>query len=341
MPPVGFAIAGSGMIAGVHVTALKEIPGARVVGVWSLPAEDCQRFAAQHRIRGYTNYEELLGDPEVQVVDICLPSGHHAEFGIKAALAGKHVVVEKPIDVSLAKAHSLIEACRRHDRTLSVIFQNRFTPAAQRLRKALDQGLLGRLILGDAYVKWYRSPAYYVSNAWRGTKAIDGGGALINQSIHTIDLLQWVMGGAKRVCGLTRTSTHAIESEDLGVAVVEFVNGAVGVIEGSTAIQPGFKERIEIHGQKGSVILEGGNITAWKVEGCNEADYVDEQKISYGSTSSPAISHVNHKAQFEEIMAALQRNAGPSVTGEEGLNALRIILGIYESSEKGRWVDLT
>ena len=341
MPPVGFAIAGSGMIAGVHVTALKEIPGARVAGVWSRSPEKTQRFAVEYKVRGYQSYPELLADPDVQVVVLCLPSGYHAEYGIKAALAGKHVVVEKPIDVSLAKAHSLIEACRRHDRTLSVIFQNRFTPAAQRLRKALDQGLLGRLILGDAYVKWYRSPAYYVSNTWRGTKAIDGGGALINQSIHTIDLLQWVMGGAKRVCGLTRTSTHTIESEDLGVAVVEFVNGAVGVIEGSTAIQPGFKERIEIHGQKGSVILEGGNITAWKVEGCNEADYVDEQKISYGSTSSPAISHVNHKAQFEEIMAALQRNAGPSVTGEEGLNALRIILGIYESSEKGRWVDLT
>ena len=340
MPPVGFAIAGSGMIAGVHVTALKEIPGARVAGVWSRSPEKTQRFAAEHKIRGYQSYPELLADPDVQVVVLCLPSGYHAEYGMQAALAGKHVVVEKPIDINLDKAKVLIDTCRRHDRTLSVIFQNRFTPAAQRLRKALDQGLLGRLILGDAYVKWYRSPAYYVSNAWRGTKAIDGGGALINQSIHTIDLLQWVMGGAKRVCGLTRTSTHTIESEDLGVAVVEFVNGAVGVIEGSTAIQPGFKERIEIHGQKGSVILEGGNITAWKVEGCNEADYVDEQKISYGSTSSPAISHVNHKAQFEEIVAALQRSAGPSVTGEEGLKALRIILGIYESSEKGRWVDL-
>lgn len=340
MPPMGFAIAGSGMIAGVHATALKEIPGVRVVGVWSLPAEDCQRFAAQHQIRGYASYEELLGDPEVQVVDICLPSGYHAEFGVQAASAGKHVIVEKPIDVSLAKAHSLIEACRKHGRKLSVIFQYRFAPAAQRLRKALDQGLLGRLILGDAYVKWYRSPAYYQSNTWRGTKTIDGGGALMMQAIHTIDLLQWLMGGAKRVCGLTRTSTHAIESEDLGVAVVEFVNGAMGVIEGSTAIQPGFKERIEIHGQKGSVVLEGGNITAWKVEGCSEADYVDEQKISYGSTSSPAISHVNHKAQFEEILAALQHTAGPSVSGEEGLKALRIILGIYESSEKGRWVDL-
>lgn len=160
------------------------------------------------------------------------------------------------------------------------------------------------------------------------------------QAIHTVDLLQWMMGGVKRVCGLVRTSTHAIESEDLGVAVLEFANGALGVIEGSTAVQPGFKERIEIHGQKGSAILEGGNITAWKVEGCTEADYVDAQKVSYGSTSSPAISHVNHKAQLEEIVASIQQNVDSSVHGEEGLKSLQIVLGIYESSAKGQWIDL-
>lgn len=340
MAPVGIAVAGSGMIAGVHVTALKEIPGARIVGAWSRSAEKTRRFAEQHSIRAYQGYEELLGDPAVQVVIICLPSGYHAEYGVRAASAGKHVIVEKPIDISLGTARTLIEACRRNDRKLAVIFQNRFTPAAQKIRRALDQGLLGRLILGDAYVKWCRSPQYYASNAWRGTKAIDGGGALINQAIHTIDLLQWMMGGVKRVSGLVRTSTHAIESEDLGVATVEYANGAVGVIEGSTAVQPGFKERIEIHGQRGSVTLEGGNIREWKVEGCAEAEYVDAQKVSYGAANSPAVSHVNHKAQLEEILAAIQRNVEPSVNGEEGLKSLQIVLGIYESSQKGQWIDL-
>jgi predicted dehydrogenase len=328
------------MIAGVHLAALKEIPDARIVGAWSTPPEEARRFSELHQIRGYQSFDEMLADPEVHAVILCIPSGYHAEYGMKAASAGKHVIVEKPIDVTLGKARALIETCRKNNRRLSGIFQHRFTPAARKLRKALDEGFLGRLILGDAYVKWYRSPAYYASNTWRGTKAIDGGGALMMQAIHIIDLLQWLMGGVKRVCGLVRTSTHAIESEDLGVAVVEFVNGAVGVIEGSTAIQPGFKERIEIHGHKGSVILEGGNITAWKVEGCNEADYVDEQKVSYGSTSSPAISHVNHKAQLEEIIASIQKNTDSSVHGEEGLKSLQIILGIYESSEKGQWIDL-
>ncbi len=340
MAPVGMAIAGSGMIAATHLLALREIPEARIVGAWSRSPDKTRRFAEGHGIRGYATYDELLGDPEVDAVIICLPSGYHAEYGMRAASAGKHVIVEKPIDVTVAKARALIEACRKHDRRLSVIFQNRFTPAARRLRRALDEERLGRLILGDAYVKWYRSAAYYASNAWRGSVAIDGGGALMMQAIHTIDLLQWMMGGVRRVCGLVRTSTHRIESEDVGVAAVEFSNGAVGVIEGSTAIQPGFKERIEIHGQKGSVILEGGNITVWKVEGCTEADYVDAQQVAYGSTSSPAISHVNHKAQLEEIVASIQKNADSSVHGEEGLKSLRIVLGIYESSQTGRWVEL-
>jgi len=341
MPPVGLAIVGcGGMIAGVHAAALKEIPDARLVGAWSRSAEKTQRFSDQHQVRAYRSHEELLGDPEIQAVSICLPSGHHAEYGMRAASAGKHVIVEKPIDTTIAKARALIDTCKQSRVRLSVIFQSRFTPAAKKVRKALDQGLLGRLILGDAYIKWYRSPEYYKSSAWRGTKAIDGGGALINQAIHTIDLLQWMMGGVSRLNGLVRTSTHAIESEDLGVATVEYVNGAVGVIEGSTAIHPGFKERIEIHGQKGSVSLEGGNITAWKVEGCNEADYIDAQKVSYGSTSSPAITSVNHKAQFEEIIAAIQHGKDSLVNGEEGLKALQIVLGIYESSAKRQWVDL-
>ena len=160
------------------------------------------------------------------------------------------------------------------------------------------------------------------------------------QAIHTIDLLQWLMGGVKSVNGSVRTSVHRIESEDLGVATVEYHNGAIGVIEGATAIRPGFKDRIEIHGEKGSIILEGGNIREWKVEGCNEADYVDEEKVVYGATNSPAISHVNHKAQLQDVINAILGDREPLVNGEEGLKTLQIVLGIYKSSEKKRRVDL-
>jgi predicted dehydrogenase len=340
MAPIGVAVAGCGMIGGIHVTALKEIPEAVAVGAWSRSPERAKQFAADHRIRAYGSYAELLADPAVQAVIVCLPSGYHAEYGIKAANAGKHVIVEKPIDVTEARAQALIDACRKADRHLSVIFQCRYTPASRKVRKALDAGVLGTLILGDAYVKWYRTPQYYAGSAWRGTKAIEGGGALINQAIHTIDLLQWFMGGVKRVSGAVRTSTHAIESEDLGVAVVEFLNGAVGVIEGTTAVQPGFKERLEIHGQKGSATIEGGHVTAWKVEGCVEADYVDPQPASFGGTASPVITHVNHTAQLADIFGAIRAGRPSPVSGEEGLKALRIVRGIYESSATGRWVEV-
>jgi predicted dehydrogenase len=340
MATIGVAVAGCGMIGGVHVTALKEIPEARAVGAWSRSPERAQQFAAQHQIRGYRSFDELLADPAVDAVIISLPSGYHAEYGIKAAQAGKHVIVEKPIDVTEDKARSLIEACRKAGRRLSVVFQNRYSPSAQKVRKALDAGVLGKLVLGDAYVKWWRSAQYYAGSAWRGTKAVDGGGALINQAIHTIDLLQWFMGGAKRLSGLVRTSTHSIESEDLGIATVEFLSGALGVIEGTTAVQPGFKERLEIHGQKGSVTLEGGFVTSWKVEGCNEADYVDPQPVAVGGTASPVISHERHQAQLADIIAAIQAGKPSPVSGEEGLKALKIVLGIYESSATGRWVDV-
>jgi predicted dehydrogenase len=340
MKTLGFAIAGSGMVAGVHATALQEIPEANLIGVWSHTPAKTQKFADRYHICGYQSYEELLRNPDIQVVILCLPSGCHGDYGERAAAAGKHVVVEKPIDITIAGARNLIEACRKNEVKLSVIFQYRFTPAAQKIRQAINQGLLGKLILGDAYVKWYRSPEYYKSNTWRGTKSIDGGGALMMQAIHAIDLLQWMMGGIKNVTGFIKTSIHKIEVEDLGVAAVEYLSGAVGVIEGATAVQPSFMERMEIHGEKGSIILEGGNIKEWKVEGCNELDYVDEQKIIYGSTSSPAISHVNHKAQLQEIISAIQENREPLVNGEEGLKSVQIVLGIYESSEKKQRVEL-
>ncbi|EAX48567.1 oxidoreductase domain protein [Thermosinus carboxydivorans Nor1] len=337
---LGVAIIGAGMIANIHVTALQEIPGARITGVWSRNAEATAKFAAKHGIKAFKSYEDVLADAKTDIISLCLPPGLHVDFGLQAAAAGKHLIVEKPMDIDAAKARRLIEVYRAKNLVLSVIFQNRFTPAAQRVKAALDAGLLGRLILGDAYVKWYRSPEYYANGAWRGTWNIEGGGALINQAIHTIDLLQWFMGGVKSVSGMIKTSIHKIETEDLGVAAVEYHNGALGVIEGSTAITPGYKERIEIHGTKGSFILEGGIVKEWKVEGCREEDYIDTQPISYGATNSPAISSVNHKAQMLDILRAVEQGKDPLVTGEEGLKSLEIVLGIYESSRKGQKIQL-
>lgn len=340
MAPLGVAIIGAGMVANTHVTALQGLPEARITGVCGRNPASAAAFAAKYGLRVFGSYEEALADKETSLVSICLPPALHVDFGLKAAAAGKHLVLEKPMDISAEKALRLIREYRAKKLTLAVIFQNRFTPAARRVKKALDAGLLGRLILGDAYVKWYRSPEYYASNAWRGTWNVEGGGALINQAIHTIDLLQWFMGGVKSLSGMTRTSLHKIETEDLGVAAVEFAGGALGVIEGTTAVTPGYKERIELHGTKGSVTLTGGLVTEWKVEGCKEEDYLDAQKVSYGATNSPAISDVNHRAQLLDVITAINEGRDPLVTGEEGLKSLQIVLGIYESSLEGRKITL-
>lgn len=340
MEPIGTAIIGCGMISKTHLTALREIPEALVCGVWSRNSERTRKYAAENGIRAYESFQAVCNDPEVKVIILCTPPGFHVDQGLQAAAAGKHLIIEKPLDVDYEKGEKLVEACREKGLKLAVIYQNRYTKAARQVKAAIDQGLLGKLILGDAYVKWHRSPEYYASADWRGTWEIEGGGSLITQAIHSIDLLQWFMGKVKSISGSIRISTHQIQTEDLGVAVLEFDNGALGVIESSTAIMPGFKERLEIHGQKGTIILEGGNIKEWKVEGCNEADYVQPEQVSYGKTNSPAISYVNHQAQLQEIISSIINGKEPEVNGEEGLKSLKIVLGVYQSSQKGHKVYL-
>lgn len=337
---VGVAIIGAGMIANIHVAALRATPGAAITGVWSRNPEATAAFAAKHGLRAFKSYSEVLADPATAAVSLCLPPGTHVDYGLEAAAAGKHLIVEKPLDIDLAKAQQLVDTYRAKKLTLAVILQNRFTPAARRVKAALDAGLLGPLLLGDAYVKWYRTPEYYAASAWRGTWGIEGGGALINQAIHTVDLLQWFMGGVKSVAGMIRTSIHNIETEDLGVAVVEYRSGALGVIEGSTCVSPGYKERIEIHGTKGSFTLEGGLVKEWKVDGCKEGDYIDVQQVVYGDTKSPAISTVNHEAQMADIIGAIAGGRDPLVTGEEGIKSLAIVLGIYASARQARTIQL-
>ena len=257
---LGVAVIGVGSVANVHISALREIASVKICGAWGRTEAAATDFAARHGIYRYPRYADVLADPAVDVVLNCLPPGNHAEFSIAAAAAKKHVVVEKPLEVSVERSLQLIHACRQHDVKLSVIFQNRYTPAARQVKQAMEAGVLGKPLLGDAYIKWYRTAEYYKANSWRGTQAMEGGGALINQAIHSVDLLQWLMGGVKSVAGMVRTTTHSIEAEDLGIGMVEFHNGALGVIEASTAIVPSSKERLELHGQKGTIILEGGNI---------------------------------------------------------------------------------
>ena len=243
----------------MHAAAIATLPGARLVAVTDVAAGAAAAFAAARGCAAEPGLDALLARPDVDVVCVCVPSGLHAEVGVRAARAGKHLVVEKPIDVTLAAADRLIEAARAAGVALTVISQHRFDPGLIELKRLLDDGALGRLVLAEASTKWYRTQAYYDSAAWRGTWAMDGG-SLMNQGIHYVDLLRWCMGPVTEVTAVCATQAHQVEVEDTALAIVRFGSGAVGTILSSTAAYPGFPQRLEITGTDGTVIVEDGRI---------------------------------------------------------------------------------
>lgn len=334
---VGIAVVGCGMIGKFHLRALKTIPEYEIIGVWDAATETAMQLAETEMIKGYQSLEALLNDPAVDVVDICLPSGLHSRFGCQIADAGKHVIVEKPIDITKANAEALVTACRQNNVSLSVILQSRFSPSVQKVKEGLDNQILGRLIAAEATIKWFRDPNYYSGSQWKGTKALDGGGALLNQGVHTIDLFLWFMGKVRSLTSLVRTTLHPIEVEDLAMAIMQFENGALGSITGSTALKPGFPERIELYGEKGSIVLEAGRIVRWKVDGCNEVDYLDPVVPGSGSSDPSGIPIENHQRQLTAIAKALLIGEQPPVDGAEALHALRLILDIYDAD--GKWIQ--
>lgn len=336
---IGFGVVGCGLIGKVQAEAITSIPGARLVAVCARDEKRTAEFAAKFGATGYTNYDQFLRHPGLQIVNICTPSGLHAEQGIAAAQAGKHVLVEKPIETTLEKADALIEACDRSGVKLGVIFQSRFLPAVQKIKHAIDEGKLGRLMLGDAYVKWYRAPEYY-ADSWHGTMALDGGGALINQAIHTVDLLRWMMGPVDVAFAMKGALRYPhIEAEDTLVANLRFQNGALGVIEATTSAKPGFKRRLEISGERGTVILDGDAISVWEIDGESEEANESEQ-ITDGSANPAAISNEGHRRQIEDMMRAVIEDRAPMIDGREGRKSLEVVVALYESAASGQAIRI-
>ena len=334
---IGFGVAGCGMIGKVQAEAIASIPGARLLAVYARDERRVAEFAAKFGAAGYTDYDRFLGHPGLRIVNVCTPSGLHAEQGIAAARAGKHVLVEKPIDATLEKADALIEACDRGGVKLGVIFQSRFLPSAQRIKRAIDEGRLGRLMIGDAYVKWYRAPEYY-AGSWHGTMAMDGGGALINQAIHTVDLLRWMMGPVEAAFAMKAALRYPqIEGEDTLVASLRFRNGALGVIEAATSAKPGFKRRLEISGERGTIILDGDAISCWAIDG-EAAEDVGGEQITDGSADPAAISNEGHRRQIEDMMRAVIEDRAPMIDGREGRKSLEVVIALYESAVSGRLI---
>ncbi|MEJ8567773.1 Gfo/Idh/MocA family protein [Elongatibacter sediminis] len=339
----GFGLVGIGMGGVTHATQFAEMDDVEFVACYGRKAEKAKAFADKYGARNwYDDFDEFCADPDLDFVVVCTPNGTHAQHAIPLARAGKNVIVEKPLEITRDKAHSIIDACREHDVSLSIIYQMRFGEAARKVKDAVASGLFGEILQVDAYDKAFREVSYYRDDAWRGTREFEGGGTLTTQTTHLIDLMQWIAGPVKSVFANCRTAYHDIEVEDLANAMLTFESGATGVIVSSTCFQPAMKSRIEIHGTKGSAIFNGeyDELYLWEVEG-------DPQKIDapegfrFRDTTDPYLFPMErHRANLQEIIDAHREKRTSMVTGEEALKSEEIILAIYESSDKGHIVEV-
>ena len=330
---VHVGLIGAGNITGTHARAVSETPDASVAAVFGSNPEKVRALSAEYGCAHYTDFERFLAHKPMDMVTIGSPSGLHAEQGIAAARCGLHVLTEKPLDVSTTRADELISETAKAHVKLGVFFQDRFKPGIRRLKDCVDSGALGKPILADARVKWYRPPDYYKNSRWRGTRAFDGGGALINQAIHTLDLLLWIFGDVVAVQARKTTALHDIEAEDTLVATLEFANGALGSVIATTSVFPGYPRRIELSGSEGTLILTDDQLTAANLRDSATTprlepagDPVDDR------AASPLISDfLPHQAVLEDFIRAIQSGGEPLCNGREGRRSLALVEAIYAS----------
>ncbi len=346
---VGFAIIGCGMIARVHAKALAEIPNARLAALVSRNPANARAMANQLGLTCPVSSDigSVLARKDVHAVIVATPSGAHMEPAVAAAEAGKHVVVEKPLEITLERCDRIIEACDRNRVKLCTIFPSRFDDANLALKKTVDAGRFGQLTLGETTCKWWRPQSYYDEGGWKGTQAFDGGGALMNQAIHNVDLLLWLMGPVTHINGFTATLAHErIEVEDTAVACLRFKNGALGVIQAATSVHPGLPKTIAVHGDKGSVVIEQDDVLRWELTPETEEDRAVRRRFavktgaSGGSSNPAAISHTGHARQLADFVRAIETGGQPLVDGREGRKAVVVILGIYRAAATGKVVEV-
>lgn len=323
---VRFGVIGLGMGA-ARCKMIAATPGARLVAVADLDPKRREKIGAEYRVEGYAEYRKMLERKDLDVVMVMTPSGLHGKIGMDAAAAGKHVVTTKPIDVSLENADALIGACKKAGVILAVDFDARYSPDNNRVKEAIDGGRFGKIVLGEARLKWFRSDEYFLaSGGWRGTWAMDGGGSLMNQTVHWVDILQWLMGPVESVVGQIGIFNHKIETEDLGMAMLRFRSGAYGAILGTTTHPVDLPARIEVHGVRGAAILENHKATTFAVKG--------------ESGEAPPYAYSGPKNVIEDVLAAIGNRTPPRVTGEEGRKSIEIVIAIYRSAKSGKPVEL-
>lgn len=328
--PVRFAIIGCGGIGALHAKVLQDLPGAELVAVADTDADRAQLMADRTGARALT-VDATFAAADLDAVTICTPSGMHAELGTLAARAGKHVLLEKPIDVRLDAADELLAACAATGVQLSVISQHRFDAAVTHLKQAIDAGLLGRVFLADVVVKWWREQSYYDVADWRGTKAMDGG-ALLNQGVHYVDLLLWLLGPATCVYARCSTAAHTMEADDLALVTVEFERGALATLQITTAAYPGLTETLSVTGTGGTVVIEGTEVALWAIR--------DGDDPAAGAPARDVPADDSHRLQVLDFVDAIQSDRPPSVTGLDARAALELVTAAYESERTGLPVAL-
>ncbi|MBW7916136.1 MAG: Gfo/Idh/MocA family oxidoreductase [Trueperaceae bacterium] len=338
----GVGIVGAGNIAAAHVDAIGRTVGAHLVGVASRSPAGAAALAAKHGVRAFDSVAALVADPAVDVVAVCTPSGAHLEPALQAVAAGKHVIVEKPLEVSVARAEEIVAAAERAGVAVATIFMSRFADANAFLHRAAAEGRLGRLVQGNAYVPWYRDQAYYDSGAWRGTKALDGGGALMNQAIHQLDLLLWVMGPVAEVVAYAATLAHErIEVEDTLVASLRFESGALGQLSAATSLWPGRAKTLEVYGTDGLAVVSDDVLVEWRNRHDDDAER-SRVLAAYGgsatggSSDPMAISFENHRRQYQEFVDSLRAGRPSGLGGRAGIEAVAVIEAVYRAAAEGR-----
>jgi predicted dehydrogenase len=326
---------GGGNISETHARSCRAIAGVEISAIYGTNSEKIARLCREYGGTPYTNFDDFLRHRPMDLVMVGSPSGLHAEHGIAAARQGLHVLTEKPIDIAAERADALIAATEESEVKLGVLFQDRTKPHIRQLKGWVDQGLLGRILFVDARVKWYRPPEYYAKSRWRGTFALDGGGAVINQGIHTLDLLLWLLGDVIRVQARTATLFHKIEAEDTAVATFEFASGALGSFHATTAAFPGYPRRVEISGSEGTVILEHDRIISANLRSATDltANLIESPTDENQSATSPAVCDFRgHQALLTDFLDAIRQNRAPLCDGREGRRSIALVESIYRAS---------
>ncbi|NLE29488.1 MAG: Gfo/Idh/MocA family oxidoreductase [Phycisphaerae bacterium] len=343
----GFGIIGTGMIGNFHAKAINELPNAKLIAAFDQVEERAKTFADQYGIKAYSTLDRFLEDPQIDVVTIGTPSGSHMEPTVSAAKFGKHVICEKPLEVTLSRIDEMIEAHQKAGTKLGGVFNSRYEPVNQMLKKVVSAGRLGRITYGAGYVPWFRSQEYYDQGGWRGTWKFDGGGALMNQGTHTVDLLRWLMGSeVKRISAFTALLGHErLEVEDTAAAALEFANGALGILFATTALWPGQPARVELGGTGGMIVSETSCLKTFKFAQPEPGDekIIEEfgaPPIVGGASDPKAISADNHRRNFETFLKALDAGVEPELNGVEARKAVQIVLSVYESARTGKPVEI-